>query len=282
MRIRGIGAIAVAALGLFAAAPAGVASAAPAAGYYVALGDSLSQGYQPGLGNTDQGYVDDLYANLKTKDPSLKLAKLGCSGETTTTMINGGICTYQGFSGQLAAAESFLRAHRGHVKYVTLDIGANDVDGCLTGGSINTSCVLKGVATVGLELPQITARLRLAAGGGPRFEGMTYYDPFLAVWLTGSSGQTAATESVLLGDGLNGLESTVYKASGFGVADVAGQFSTNDFGHQVTLPNGATVPLNVARICTWTYMCSQSNIHANPTGYGQIALAFESALAAHH
>jgi lysophospholipase L1-like esterase len=282
MRIRGIGAIAVAAIGLFAAGqvPASAAPAAPH--YYVSIGDSLSQGYQPGLGNTDQGYVDDLYASMKAKDPSLRLAKLGCSGETTTTMINGGICTYQGFSGQLAAAESFLRAHRGHVRYVTLDIGANNVDNCISGGSIDTSCVLKGVATIGAELPQITAGVRLAAGAGPTFEGMTYYDPFLAVWLRGASSQGTAEESVLLGDGLNTIESTEYRVSGFGVADVAGQFSTNDFGDQTTLPNGATVPRNVARICTWTYMCALSNIHANAAGYTQIALAFESALGLKH
>jgi lysophospholipase L1-like esterase len=284
MRIRGIGTIVIAAIGLFAAAqvPAQAAQATKAPYYYVALGDSLSQGYQPGLGNTNQGYVDDVYASLKTKDPSLKLAKLGCSGETTTTMIKGGICTYQGFSGQLAAAEAFLRSHRGHVKYVTFDIGANNVDGCLAGGTIDTSCVFKGVATIGVELPQITAGLRLAAGAGPEFEGMTYYDPFLAAWLLGSSGQSAAEESVLLGDGLNTLESTEYKVSGFGVADVAGQFDTNDFGGQVTLPNGAKVPTNVSRICAWTYMCSLNNIHANAAGYSQIALAFESGLSSHH
>jgi lysophospholipase L1-like esterase len=64
--------------------------------YYVALGDSLSRGYLPGSGDTDQGYVDYVYLRLHAKDPSLQLVKLGCNGETTATMINGGTCGYAG------------------------------------------------------------------------------------------------------------------------------------------------------------------------------------------
>ena len=44
-------------------------------------------------------------------------------------MIHGGICRYPGGS-QLAAAAAFLRAHRGHVLLVTIDIGANDPEVC--------------------------------------------------------------------------------------------------------------------------------------------------------
>ncbi|MEU5878812.1 hypothetical protein [Spirillospora sp. NPDC047279] len=48
-------------------------------------------GAQPGQG-PDEGYTDVLYAALKQRDPHLRLVKLGCGGETTTTMLNGGIC----------------------------------------------------------------------------------------------------------------------------------------------------------------------------------------------
>jgi lysophospholipase L1-like esterase len=242
-----------------------------AARYYVSLGDSLSQGYQPGLGNTDQGYADRLYATLKAKDPSLKLVKLGCSGETTTSLMKGGVCRYDGAASQLAAAETFLRAHRGTVRYLTLDIGANDVQRCLVGGAINPTCVLQGTGAITTNLPQITARLRLAAGTGTRFTAMNYYDPFLAAWLKGSDGRTLATASVLLTNVINAVESSIYTVAGFGVADVATAFATNDFATQTTLPGVGKVPVNVARICTWTYMCSKGDIHANPTGYQQIA-----------
>src|SRR5262245_1788898 len=59
--------------------------------YYVALGDSLAVGVQPDDAGrslpTDRGYVDDLYAQLSAADPKLDLVKLGCPGETTTSMI---------------------------------------------------------------------------------------------------------------------------------------------------------------------------------------------------
>ena len=103
------------------------------ASYYLALGDSLSRGVQPDAAGvsveTDHGYPDQVQAALRPRHPALRLVKLGCPGETTSTMINGGICRYPGGS-QLAAAVAFLRDHRGHVLLVTLDIGANDTEDC--------------------------------------------------------------------------------------------------------------------------------------------------------
>jgi lysophospholipase L1-like esterase len=279
MRLRSSMMIALTALGVLAAGQP--AASAAASHYYVSLGDSLSQGYQPGRGNTDQGYADDLYAMLKAEDPSLELVKLGCSGETTTSMMKGGSCAYDGSSSQQTAAETFLRAHRGQVRYLTLDIGANDVQRCLVGGAINFTCILQGAGAITTNLPQITARLRSAAGTGTRFAAMNYYDPFLASWLKGGDGRVLATESVLLTNVINSVESSIYTLAGFQVADVAAAFGTNDFATQATLPNVGQVPLNVARICTWTYMCSNGDIHANVTGYQQIAGTLAATLARH-
>jgi hypothetical protein len=59
--------------------------------YYLSLGDSLSRGVQPDPAGaslpTQQGYPDQLYAALHLGHPGLRLVKLGCSGETTHTMI---------------------------------------------------------------------------------------------------------------------------------------------------------------------------------------------------
>jgi lysophospholipase L1-like esterase len=89
------------------AAPAGTHPAPAPPAYYLALGDSLSQGVQPDAAGvsveTRYGYPDQVYAALRPSHPTLKLVKLGCPGETTGTMINGGLCRYQGGS-QLAAA----------------------------------------------------------------------------------------------------------------------------------------------------------------------------------
>src|SRR5258708_22804810 len=81
--------------------------ARPEASYYLALGDSLSRGVQPDPAGaslaTRQGYADQLYAALRRGHPGLRLVKLGCPGETTDTMIDGGLCSYPGRS-QLAPA----------------------------------------------------------------------------------------------------------------------------------------------------------------------------------
>src|SRR5207244_3581011 len=138
--------------------PASAAGSRPGARYYLALGDSLAQGMQPDpsglLVNTGQGYADQLYAIEHRRIPSLKLVKLGCGGETTSSMRSGRGnrdalllgCTRAGGS-QLTAAERFLRAHRrrGEVALLTLDIGANDVVGCASGSTFQISCVTRGV-----------------------------------------------------------------------------------------------------------------------------------------
>ena len=111
---------------------------------------------------------------------------------------------------------------------------------------------------------------------------MNLYDPFLADYLTGSAGQTLATASVALGESFNKLLGESYHAFGAAMADVQAAFSTTDFTDTVPLPGVGTVPLNVARICEWTWMCAPSpvgpNIHANAVGYQQIATAFEQAI----
>jgi lysophospholipase L1-like esterase len=219
---------------------------------------------------------------LKEHDPSLVHIRLGCSGETTETLIDGGICSYPGASSQLDAAVKFLRSHRGEVRYVTLDIGANDVDGCLSAAGIDTACTAKGIATVATQVPQIARALHRAGGDEPRYAGMNYYDPFLAVWLTGPVGQQLAQQSTALSATLNGAIKKGLVRNGFALADVAKAFSTDDFTDQVTLPGVGPVPLNVARICAWTWECTPyHDIHATPTGHAVLATAFREALRHH-
>ena len=244
--------------------------------YYVALGDSLSKGFMPLTGDSNEGYVDQLYAQLHRSQPQLQLMKLGCSGETTTTMRSGGICSYAGAASQLDAAVAFLRTHRGSVKYLTIDIGANDIDPCAASGVIDQTCVQESLATIGRNLLAILISLRLAGGFGPQYAGMTYYDPFLAAWLLGPTGQALARESVQVANTLNGLETFEYRIFGMKVADVSGAFQTNNF---TEVPFGSgTVPLNVATICTLTFECTLNNIHPNVQGYAVIAGAFEAVL----
>ena len=252
------------------------------ASYYLALGDSLSRGVQPDAAGvsveTDHGYPDQLYAALRPRYPALRLVKLGCPGETTGTMINGGICRYPGGS-QLAAAVAFLRAHRGHVVLVTLDIGANDTEDCGSLASLQAaSCLMSGIQGAVSRLSTIVTRLRAAAGPGVRIAGMSYYLPALAEWLDGTTGQAIARLSERLAAGYNDLLARAYTTSGARVADVFGAFDTGNFGDPVTVPGLGRLPRNVALVCQWTWACAipprGPNQHANQTGYGVIAGAF--------
>ena len=261
-----------------AVAPVGAtqAGAAAPAPYYLALGDSLSQGVQPNSSGasveTDRGYVDDLYSVYKQAVPGLRLVKLGCPGETTTTMIDGGICSYTEGS-QLAQALSFLRNPRHHVVLVTLDIGANNVDDCVTASSLDLACVENGITQAASELRIILGSIRAAARGA-QVVGMNYYDPFLAAWLEGSAGRVLAGESVTLTTTFNSDLDSVYAAFGDPVADVQSAFHTTDWTPIPLLG----VPVNVAAICALTWMCAPfpvgPNIHANDLGYWVIAGAF--------
>ncbi len=282
-------AAALAAMGMASAGPAVAASADPpgspaAASYYLSLGDSLAQGVQPNAAGTDvetnRGYPNQLYAALRPGDPGLQLVKLGCPGETTGTMINGGICSYPQGS-QVAAAVHFLQDHPGQVSLITIDIGANDLNSCvvLTSLSALEDCVEATLPTVVANLTEIMTDLRAADGSNVRIIGMTYYVPELAEWLSGPPyGPAFAEASEELAVTFNGLLSNVYQEFGARIADVFSAFQSADFTDQVTLPDIGTVPRNVALICEWTWECAPPprgpDEHANTIGYGIIALTF--------
>src|SRR5262245_15412128 len=165
---------AIAAALLAAAVPANAAADT----YYLSLGDSLAQGAQPiggswtplGFPGYNQGYPDQLLKLVREPAEHLRLVKLGCGGETTTTVLYG--APWCGFpaGSQLAEATAFLRAHAGEVAFVTIDIGGNDV----TGGD--------GLAAIQANLPPILNALRAAAGPEVPIVGMNYYNPFLVDW----------------------------------------------------------------------------------------------------
>jgi lysophospholipase L1-like esterase len=281
----------MAALAVMTAAALTACSSPPAAkppppsSYYLALGDSLSQGVQPDAAGasveTGQGYPDLVYATLLASHPALRLVRLGCSGETTQTMMHGGVCHYSAGS-QLAAATAFLRAHHGHVLLVTIDIGANDLEHCG-----NQPSLIQLASCVG-QLPKATANvaaivasLRAAAGPGVRIVGMNYYLPALAEWRSGLLGRATAKLSEKFAVAYDDLLKRAYGQAGITVANVFETFETTNFGDPVTVPGIGSVPRNVARICQWTWECAPPprgpNQHANAAGYRVIAGAILAA-----
>jgi lysophospholipase L1-like esterase len=255
--------------------------------YYLALGDSLARGAQPNAAGvtkpTSQGYANDIYAAEKRLYKNLKLEQLGCLGETTETMINGGCVdgSYKAGS-QLKAAVAFIKSHK--IAFITLDIGANDIDGCVVNGSINASCLADGTTAISTDVPKIVAALRKAAGSKTRIAGMTYYDPFLADYLVGGSyGQGVAEDSTVLAKQVNGTLSSDFAAQKLKVADVATAFDTyGPFTQTEVIPGFGAVPEPVGQICALTWMCAPApvgpNIHLNANGYRLAATVFEKVL----
>ena len=122
------------------------------------------------------------------------------------------------------------------------------------------------------NLPVILAALRDAVGPGVPIVGMTYYDPFLAeIWFT--SFDLVALQAEAESHIVNGALESVYGSLGDPIAEVDQAFSNNDTTIQ---SNG--LPLDVQRICEWTWTCVAGDIHPNATGYGVIAQSFLDAM----
>ncbi|HEX3226391.1 MAG TPA: SGNH/GDSL hydrolase family protein [Gaiellaceae bacterium] len=256
--------------------------------YYLSLGDSLAQGYEP-IGGTrsrnviptgyHQGYADQLFKLERDTYTQLQLVKLGCGGESTVSLLYGsqdaGVASscgppsfyeqqYPNGGTQLAEAVSFLEAHRGSVAFITIDLGGNDLIGP------------SGVGPLLTNLPIILSQLQAAAGPGVPIVGMNYYDPFAPqAWMQGGLPGLQAQVADLVD--FNDLLEGMYAAAGDPVADVEAAFAVTD-----TTPVDGT-PLDVVRECAWTWICTPAplgpDIHANATGYGVIARAFAQALA---
>jgi lysophospholipase L1-like esterase len=243
---------------LAAAAPA-YTDDANAVHYYLSLGDSLAASFQPN-GDSGHGYAEQVYVQRKAQDPTLRLVKLGCGGETTHSMIFANPCGYSHGS-QLAEAASFLHAHARFVTLVTIDIGGNDVLLCVF--LRDRACLDAASASAATNLATILGTLHDAAGADVPIIGMNYYDPFLAFWF-GSPTAAQITEQMVVQ-----FNDVLDSAYGKGLADVETAFQTTN-----PTPVGG-IPLNVLRICQWTWMCtSAADIHPNTAGYGVIAQAF--------
>jgi lysophospholipase L1-like esterase len=245
------------------------ALAAAGGAFYVSLGTSLSVGIQPTPSGenhpTPDGYADQLFEALRTTTPGLKLHKLGCPGETSITMVFGGICAYEQGS-QLAQAVTFLQAHSGSIALITIDVGANDVEPCASlSGAAQGACIGQALGNIGFSLAHSILPALTGAAPGVPIIGMNYYNPFVVV------SPASTTLQILLNDF---TLAPVYGAFGVPVADVAAAFDSYN-----TTPDPVTgYPTNVQRICDWTWMCvpppQGPNIHANAEGYGEIAQAF--------
>lgn len=240
-------AIAISSAALLAGTPAAAAATRPPVvpgSGYVALGDSVTFGYQessvvppPNYGNAASfpGYPEQLGAELK-----LKVANLACPGETSSSLVNASAISngcentvgraggyrvkyplhvrYRG--SQLAYAVSYLRSHRG-VRLVSLMIGANDYFVCVEttkDGCTSPTEIRAVLAKIAANVRTILSTIRNKAHYRGQFAIVNYYSLNYASAFTNAQSRT-----------LNRTMDTAAKPFGVVIADGYGQFKSGAF-----------------------------------------------------
>jgi lysophospholipase L1-like esterase len=252
-------------------------SAAP--GYYLSLGDSYSVGYQP----LPVPAATSGYTAVVAKATGLRLENFGCAGATTSTVLHSTGClataaaashaVHYPTSTQAQAAVAFIDKHKGDIGLITITLGGNDVLRC-AGQSDVLSCASSALATAQSDLATLLRQLRAAAGSHVPIIGLTYPDVFLGSWVypPGKGAPSIARLSVgAFQDLLNPALSEAYRQEGAHFVDITA--ATGGYIPLTTtedLPPYGTIPVAVARVCTYTWYCAVGNIHANTAGYAFI------------
>lgn len=245
--------------------------------YYLALGNSLSFGYQPNL-DFGSGFVDDVFAGLRKANVT-DLVNYACSGETTTTMVQGGcparFFPHDRYSGpQLEAALAFLRSHQGKVSPVTLELGANDVlpdwntATCQPTAAANADLATMDQNLTKFILPELVDAL--AGPSGARsgdLHLLNYYNPFARVC------PNSALFVHVLNDHL-AADAAMFRIP---VVDVYAAFG-GDMGMAQNICEGNIGPDGQRHPLTW--MCDPQfhDIHPRVEGYQTIARAVSLAI----
>jgi lysophospholipase L1-like esterase len=233
--------------------------------YLLALGDSLTFGFQqvkfnanPDPTNFDTGFVDDFARRLlaTSSGQNAQVVNFGCPGETTSSFLTGpcayhavfGLPLHDDFVGsQMAAAEAFLAAHPGQVGPILVSIGPNDILEAVSAcGGVDPQCIgalLPGILnTLGANYSQILARLR-AAAPDTEIVILELYNPY-AIFDAQTNVLTAAINQLI--DGLA---------------------SANRARAANPLPAFNLAPPQPATLCGLTFICSIGDIHPTDTGY---------------
>jgi lysophospholipase L1-like esterase len=227
--------------------------------YYLALGDSIAYGYDPGKRSrpspSDTGYVDPFAAQLRKLSPKIAVVNYGCPGESTVTFTRGGcpslrdgVKLHDPYRGaQLKAALSFLEAHRGKVSPISLTLWGNDLAPLTAKGKQAP----KAIAAFASRLDSILEQLRSAA-------------PKAEIIVTGAWNpevdQVKKTQPLY-----RSLDAAIRRTAAGSHARVANMFAVFN------------PPANVRRVCALSYICSNGDPHPNGAGYKAMAEAFYAA-----
>ena len=238
---------------------------------YMVLGDSVAASFQSFEGgDTHSGYAEQVFQAEQGNIPDLRLVKLACPGERTSTIDKAEKrCPYAEGS-QLAQAVATLEDRE--VAFVTLQIGANDLFSCFRfdQGVFDEACVDAKLPKVSARLTSIVETLR-AAGPDVPIIGVTNHDPLLALWTAPGFPQELVEADAAMWDVINDAIAQTFAALGAPVADVEAAFSDGDFDTIVHVRGFGDLPLNVARICQWTIMCATQGGDPHPNTLGYVA-----------
>lgn len=246
---------------------------------YLVLGDSRAASFQPN-GDLHDGYAEQVFQLEQLKNPNLRLVKLACPGERTSTIDKTRrACPYDEGT-QLDQAIAVLS--RGNVAFVSLQIGANDALRCFNfrKATFEQDCIDHLLPKSAARLTSIVDRLRAADPEVPIF-GANYDDPLLAFWTApGFPHSIVRINARVFAQFNDNLEET-YDALDVPVADIAGAFSSQDFETKVHVRGFGELPLNVARACEWTWACQDQydhDFHPTTVGYAVMTQAWEAKL----
>ena len=168
------------------AAPASALTASTSPGYFLVIGDGNAKGYDPLQVDDTYSYARKVYAKIKAAQPNVQMVNLACKGETTTTFLYGGKCSYSAGS-QYQQALQFLSSHPFQVRFISLNLGGWDVYKCISmkNQTQDQMCVVGGIAAVAANYGIILGGLRLAALTS-RIVVNTAYDAYTLALLLGT------------------------------------------------------------------------------------------------
>jgi lysophospholipase L1-like esterase len=255
---------------------------------YLDIGASVSVGVQPTPRDpsgqpTNRGYSNQLVTLEAAKGVTLKLAELGCPGESIATMLHGPDPCYVAPDTQLSDAVASLRAHHDSVTLVTVDLGFNTLDVCLRSLDIDLTCVTAQLSLLRQQLGQVMRALTKAAGPNVVFIGLGHYNPYLTKSTKEGAAEVFAGNSLVALLQMNQSLSQVYGSFKVRMADISRAFHEEDT-HVVRNTKKEITTANVQYECKFTWMCAPKpfgpNIHPTDAGYLAIAKAIEAVLPA--
>ena len=250
--------------------------------YYLSLGDSFAQGFQPGFqgdAETDNGFSDKLVGLLAQNGTTMTLENFGCGRATTNSMLTTLGCPhlaanatqYPGLT-QVQAVVAFIEGHPNQIGLITIAIGFNDFNRCK---DFLRGCVRSALANSHMmkNLEAISLQLRAAAGSTVPILAITYPDMFLGEWLTAGHARNVALRSVVMfKEVINAAYEKGYRASHVIVVDITSDTNAyQPISSLTTLAPYGVIPLSVATECTLTWYCLKHDVHPRDAGYLSIA-----------